>query len=222
MVSSGVCFGGKGRLHFIPDKTKVNAKLYVETLLPELVQDCRSVCQLASSFNRTARLHTLQSWLQTGLLPTAVNSLVKMNGLRTRLTSTLWTTMSAELCFNAIQVISTQPENIDELKAVLQLIWDQLPQDSISKVILSFTKRLRACVKAGGGRFEHTLKWTRPTCEILVFVITVDVSRQWKFYKIIPYRIENMAQNIYTAITLKKIKIIKKNNSELYSRISSI
>jgi len=26
MVSAGVCFGGKERLHFIPDKTKVNAK----------------------------------------------------------------------------------------------------------------------------------------------------------------------------------------------------
>jgi len=43
MVSAGVCFGGKGRLHFIPDTAKVNAKLYVKTLLPEFVQDCRSV-----------------------------------------------------------------------------------------------------------------------------------------------------------------------------------
>jgi len=43
MLFAGVCFGGKGRLHFIPDTAKVNAKLYVETLLPELVQDCRSV-----------------------------------------------------------------------------------------------------------------------------------------------------------------------------------
>jgi len=43
MVSAGVCYGGKERLHFIPYKTKVNGKLYVEILLPELVQDCRSV-----------------------------------------------------------------------------------------------------------------------------------------------------------------------------------
>jgi len=43
-------------------------------------------CHLASSFNQMACLHTWQSWLKTGLLPTAVNSLVKMNGLRTRLT----------------------------------------------------------------------------------------------------------------------------------------
>jgi len=37
MVSAGDCFGGKERLHLIPYKTKV------ETLLPELVQDCRFV-----------------------------------------------------------------------------------------------------------------------------------------------------------------------------------
>jgi len=51
-----------------------------------------------------------------------------------------------------------KPENIDELKKVLQLIWDQLPQDSINKVTLSFPKRLRACVKTGDGHFKHTLK----------------------------------------------------------------
>jgi len=44
MVSAGVCFGGNGRLHLIRNKTKMNTKVYVETLLPELVQDYRSVC----------------------------------------------------------------------------------------------------------------------------------------------------------------------------------
>ena len=48
MVSAGVCLGWKGRLDLIPNKTNVNAKLYVETLLPELVENCRSV--LPSSF----------------------------------------------------------------------------------------------------------------------------------------------------------------------------
>ena len=58
-------------------------------------------------FNRTARLHTQQCWLKTELLPTAVNSLPKMNGLRTRLTSTIWTTMSGDYAWT-LQVISTQ------------------------------------------------------------------------------------------------------------------
>jgi len=99
MVSTGVYFGGKGRLHFIPDKTKVNAKHYVETLLPELVQDCRFVLPSGFTFQQDGALAHMAE--PTGMLPSAVNSLVKMNGLRTRLTATLWTTMSGELCLNA-------------------------------------------------------------------------------------------------------------------------
>jgi len=37
MVSVGVCFGGKGRLHLIPNKVELNVKLYVEAVLVELV-----------------------------------------------------------------------------------------------------------------------------------------------------------------------------------------
>jgi len=42
-----------------------------------------------------------------------------------------------------------KPENIDGLKKVLQLIWDQLPQEVINKAMLNFTKRLRACTNLG-------------------------------------------------------------------------
>ena len=82
---------------------------------------------------------------------------------------------------------------------IMQLIWDQQPQDPINKAILSFPKRLRACVKAGVEHFEHTLKWT--TCQMLVFVVTVTVSvfldnENYKLLLIIPCRIENMAYNI--------------------------
>ena len=40
-----------------------------------------------------------------------------------------------------------KPNTIDEVKKVLQTIRDDLPQNSINKAILSFVKRLRACVK---------------------------------------------------------------------------
>ena len=105
----------------------MNAKLYVEILLLELVQECRSVLPWSwlHLSTWTARLHTWQSWLKIGLLPTAVNSLVKMNGLRTRLTYHVWGAM-----LERYKAFQPKPENIDELKKVLQLIWDQLPQDS--------------------------------------------------------------------------------------------
>jgi len=41
MVSTGVCFGGKGRLHFVDEKAKVNAEYYVGRLLPEFIADCK-------------------------------------------------------------------------------------------------------------------------------------------------------------------------------------
>src|SRR6218665_3578999 len=41
MVSAGVCFGGKVRLHFVVEKAKVNAEYYVGRLLPALIADCK-------------------------------------------------------------------------------------------------------------------------------------------------------------------------------------
>jgi len=41
-----------------------------------------------------------------------------------------------------------KPNTIDKLNKVLQMIWDDLPQKSINKAVLSFIKRLQACVIA--------------------------------------------------------------------------
>ena len=69
MVSAGVCFGGKGRFDLILNKTKLNAKLYVEILLPELVRDCRSVLPSGFIFQQDgAPAHTaklVQDWIAT-------------------------------------------------------------------------------------------------------------------------------------------------------------
>src|ERR1051325_6217277 len=43
MVSAGLCFGGKGRLHVVPEKVKVNADFYVNDLLPKIIEDCESL-----------------------------------------------------------------------------------------------------------------------------------------------------------------------------------
>ena len=56
------------------------------------------------------------------------------------------------------QELGYRTNTIGELKKVLQTIWDDLSQNSIKKVILSFVERLRACVKAGSGHFVHVFK----------------------------------------------------------------
>jgi len=44
-----------------------------------------------------------------------------------------------------------------ELKTALLMIWDELPQEAIRKSIVSFRKRLRACINAKGGHFDYKL-----------------------------------------------------------------
>jgi len=47
-------------------------------------------------------------------------------------------------------------KKIAELKEVLQVIWDSLPQGPIDKAVKEFSKRLKACVVAESGHFEHS------------------------------------------------------------------
>ena len=56
--------------------------------------------------------------------------------------------------------LTTKPKNIPELKNTLQIIWNDLPLETIQKSVLGFRKRLQACVKANGGHFEHSLHKT--------------------------------------------------------------
>jgi len=146
-VSAGVLFSKKGRLHFIPDKTKVNAKLYVETLLPELVEDCVSVWWQ----NRYAILifqqdgvpvhmaKLAQDWIATNCSELIGKDEWPPNSPDLNpLDYPVWGAMLE--CYKSFQ---PKPENIDELKKVLQLIWDQLPQDSINKPYWASRKDFR-------------------------------------------------------------------------------
>jgi len=54
-----------------------------------------------------------------------------------------------------LKYFKTKPKAIAELKEALQFIWGNLPQGPIDKAVKNFSKRLKACVGAGGGHFEH-------------------------------------------------------------------
>ena len=40
-LTKRISYGGKGRLHFVAEKSKINAKYYVNNLLPGLIGDCQ-------------------------------------------------------------------------------------------------------------------------------------------------------------------------------------
>ena len=53
--------------------------------------------------------------------------------------------------------VHLKPQNKDELKTVLKNIWDDIPQQSIQKSLLTFRKRLQLSIEADGRHIEHLL-----------------------------------------------------------------
>jgi hypothetical protein len=158
MVSAGICYGGKGRLHFVAEKAKINAEYYVNNLLPGLIGDCQN---LAPSNNfifqqdgapaHTSRL--AQEWLEQNTPDFIKKDEWPPNSPDLNpLDFHIWGAM-----LEKYQAYIPKPTNKTELKIVLEAIWNDLPQEPIKKAVLAFKKRLQACIRADGGHFEHLL-----------------------------------------------------------------
>ena len=55
------------------------------------------------------------------------------------------------------QVYRVKVNDVDELCQHIQTVWEELDQCIIDKAIKQWRTRLRACVEAEGGHFEHKL-----------------------------------------------------------------
>jgi len=67
--------------------------------------------------------------------------------------------------------LNPQLKNILELNTALLMKLDKkLPQETIRKSIVSFRKRLRACINAKGGHFEYKLQNSLVNLVVDVFV----------------------------------------------------
>lgn len=155
MVSAGVCFSGKGKLHFVDDEAKVNATYYVDRLLPELIADCKRLLPAGYIFQQDgAPAHTAriaQEWLQSNCPEFIEKDQWPPNSPDLNpLDYHVWGAM-----LEKYHKLQPKPKTIAELKVALQSIWDHLPQRPINKSIINFRKRLTACVNANGGHFEH-------------------------------------------------------------------
>ena len=106
-------------------------------------------CPVDTSSSKTARQHTQLMPHRTGSKPTAQISLASVASKFTRLNPLdyyVWEHHKRH----------PKPKTIAELKEVLQVILDSLPQGPIDKAVKEFSKRLKACVAAEGGHFEHS------------------------------------------------------------------
>lgn len=156
MVSAGVSYAGKGRLHFVDEKVKINAEYYTTDLLPKLIEDCESLLPQYIFQQDGAPAHTArqtQEWLSLNC-PDFINkdewppNSPDLNPLDFH----VWGAM-----LHKYQEYHPKPTTKEELKMVLNEIWDSLPQEPIQKAVLSFRKRLQLCIQSNGGHIEHLL-----------------------------------------------------------------
>lgn len=157
MVSAGVCYGGKGRLHFVEEKAKINADYYTSNLLPKLFEDCQNLLPHGFIFQQDGApahaSHKAQSWIQERNPEFIAKDQWPPNSPDLNpLDYHVWGTM-----LEMYQQHTPKPKTRAELQAVLQSIWDSLPQEPIDKAVLAFRKRMQACIAAEGKHFEHHL-----------------------------------------------------------------
>ena len=115
-------------------------------------------CPVDTSSSKTAHQHTQLVPHRTGSKPTARDFIF--------IAKDQWPPNSPDLnpldyhvwgaMLEAYHKRHLKPKMIAELKEVLQVIWDSLPQGPIDKAVKEFSKRLKACVAAEGGHFEHS------------------------------------------------------------------
>ena len=145
-------------LHFVAEKAKINAEYYVNNLLPGLIGDCQNLApnnnfifQQDGAPAHTSRL--AQEWLEQNT-PDFIKkdewppNSPDLNPLDFHIWGAMLEKYRADI---------PKPSNKTELKIVLEVIWNDFPQEPIKKAVLAFRKRLQACIRADGGRFEHLL-----------------------------------------------------------------
>ena len=156
-VSAGVCYGGKGSIHFVAEKAKINADYYTNNLLPKLIEDCNNVTPNDFIFQQDgAPAHTsrlAQDWLEQHCPDFIKKDEWPPNSPDLNpLDFHVWGAMLAKY-----EAHAPKPKTKADMEIVLQTIWEDLPQEPIGRAILSFRRRLQACIKAKGGHFEHLL-----------------------------------------------------------------
>jgi len=60
-------------------------------------------------------------------------------------------------CLLQERVYKTSIKDVDELRRRIAEEWDKLDKRIIDKAVAEWRERLRACVDAGGGQFEHKM-----------------------------------------------------------------
>ena len=158
MVWAGVLSKDKTPLVFIPPGTRVNAKYYQNDIIRKVVipwgkkvfgrrqwtfQQDGAPAHSAKATISLLKKEIPNVWCK-GVWPPYSPDLNPMD-------YSIWGNLSAALQGKRFATVKA-------LKYALLKAWDRITPEQLSCIVNSFPKRLRACIKAEGGNFEHLLK----------------------------------------------------------------
>jgi len=155
MVSVGVSALGTTSIHFIEPGVKVNGQSSGEDpVMQKLLPDIRQLSDFYVPQQDSASAHRARETIE--LLTMETPEFIP---------PTLWPPNSPDLSLVEYKVWSVMQEKVykkrikdmDELRARILIAWDEMDQRIIDAAIRQWRTRLRTCIKAKGGHFEHTL-----------------------------------------------------------------
>jgi len=157
MMSVGVSVLGTTSIHFIEPGVKVNGQYYREDLgllMQKLLPDIRQLSEFYVFQQDSAPAHSARETIELLTMETQEFT-----------PPTLWPPNSPDLnpvdykAWSVVQekVYKKRIKDIDELHARILTAWDEMDQRIIDAAIRQWRTRLRTCIKAKGGHFEHTL-----------------------------------------------------------------
>lgn len=155
MVSAGVSALGRTAIQFVEPGVKVNGQYYRDVLLMQgLLPDIRSFSEYYTFQQDGAPAHRARETVE-----------LLQNETPDFIPPTLWPPNSPDLnpvdykIWSVMQerVYRTKVRDIDDLRQRILDEWEKLDQRVIDVSVQQWRGRLRACVAANGGQFEHKL-----------------------------------------------------------------
>ena len=159
MVSAAISKLGKTSLYLIEQGIRIDSKYYCDGLLSQLIPEMtalsggdfifqqdgarshtskHTIAYIDDNFPRNADILLPEDW------PPHSPDLNPMD-------YSIWSSL-------AKKVYKVKIRDVDHLRERLGAAWAEISQEEIDRIIGSFRKRLRACLRAGGRRFEYKLK----------------------------------------------------------------
>lgn len=160
MVSAGVSWAGKTKIHFIDtEKTKVNSECYIKLLRENLLPDCRRLYPGDNYIFQQDGAPSHTSKVSQEYLEEATPEFIEKNDWPPQspdcnpMDYAIWDSLKEK-------VYQGQREKLTEeqLKARILASWEQIPLEEIRKSISAWKKRLRLVAEEDGGHIEHRLK----------------------------------------------------------------